>query len=148
MLPRLIVCTRPPALRCNVELTKPLQKNHDIFYNWLIKRINISWIFKIIDSLTEKTLHKVHIFWKATKFCEISTLFLSVSTVVKVRWRFRTIVWPSQNIWTLPTQTLFKFRYFTARNPSQNMYVLGSAIKNLGLFSKSHGDLRIEKMDF
>ena len=25
---------------------------------------------------------------------------------------------------------------------------LGSAIKNLGLFSKSHGDLRIEKMDF
>ena len=27
-------------------------------------------------------------------------------------------------------------------------YRLGSAIKNLGLFSKSHGDLRIEKMDF
>ena len=26
--------------------------------------------------------------------------------------------------------------------------IIGSAIKNLGLFSKSHGDLRIEKMDF
>jgi hypothetical protein len=27
-------------------------------------------------------------------------------------------------------------------------YLIGSAIKNLGLFSKSPGDLRIEKMDF
>ena len=28
------------------------------------------------------------------------------------------------------------------------LYTLGSAIKNLGLFSKSPGDFRIEKMDF
>ena len=31
---------------------------------------------------------------KATKFCEISTLLLSI----KVRWRFRKNLWPSQNI--------------------------------------------------
>ena len=29
-----------------------------------------------------------------------------------------------------------------------NVLKLGSAIKNLGLFSKSPGDFRIEKMDF
>ena len=39
---------------------------------------------------------------KATKFCKISTLLLSyVVPVKKVRWRFRKILWPSQNIWTL-----------------------------------------------
>ena len=36
---------------------------------------------------------------KATKFCEIFSLLLTVCTVV--RWRFRKILWPSQNIWTL-----------------------------------------------
>ena len=37
------------------------------------------------------------------------------------------------------------FRYVMV---SVNCYSLGSAIKNLGLFSKSPGDLRMEKMDF
>ena len=36
---------------------------------------------------------------KSTKFCEISTLFLSY--LVPVRWRFRKTLWTSQNIWTL-----------------------------------------------
>ena len=40
---------------------------------------------------------------KATKFCEIFTLLLSYVVPVKVRWRFRKILWPSQNIWTLIT---------------------------------------------
>ena len=35
---------------------------------------------------------------KATKFCEIFTLLLSYVVPVKVRWRFRKILWPSQNI--------------------------------------------------
>ena len=34
---------------------------------------------------------------KATKFCEIST----VDCQSNLRWRFRKIIWPSQNIWTL-----------------------------------------------
>ena len=39
---------------------------------------------------------------KATKFCEIFTLLLTSTNFVltKVRWRFRKILWPSQNIWT------------------------------------------------
>ena len=35
---------------------------------------------------------------KATQFCEILCPMLCQS---KVRWRFRKILWPSQNIWTL-----------------------------------------------
>ena len=34
----------------------------------------------------------------ATKFCEISTLLLTTVHKSKVRWRFRKILWPSQNI--------------------------------------------------
>ena len=35
---------------------------------------------------------------KATKFCEISTVDLSYVSVVPDLWRFRKILWPSQNI--------------------------------------------------
>ena len=45
---------------------------------------------------------------KATKFCEIFTLFLTGTKYIcmtKVRWRFRKIFWPSKNIWTLITIT-------------------------------------------
>ena len=44
-------------------------------------------------------------FEKATKLFEIFALLLfTVSKYIqtKVRWRFRKILWPSQNIWTLP----------------------------------------------
>ena len=40
---------------------------------------------------------------KATKFCEIFTLFLTVFTVVKSKVKIHKILWPSQNIWTLQT---------------------------------------------
>ena len=43
---------------------------------------------------------------KATRFCKISTLLLSVCTVDKVRWRFRKILWPSQNIRTLENNAI------------------------------------------
>ena len=37
---------------------------------------------------------------KATKFCEISTVYLTGTTFNRtiLRWRFRKILWPSQNI--------------------------------------------------
>ena len=38
---------------------------------------------------------------KATKICESLTLILSYIVPVKRRWRFRKILWPFQNIWTL-----------------------------------------------
>ena len=44
----------------------------------------------------------------ATKFCEISTLQY-IQT--KVRWRFRKILWPSQNIWTLKLCTFLIFNF-------------------------------------
>ena len=44
---------------------------------------------------------------KVTNFCEIFTLLLSY-IVLKVRWRFCKILWPSQNIWTLTYMQLFQ----------------------------------------
>ena len=35
---------------------------------------------------------------KATKFCEISTVDLTITTLTNLQWRFRKILWPSQNI--------------------------------------------------
>ena len=39
---------------------------------------------------------------KATKFCEIFTLLLSYVAPVKSKMKIAKILWPSQNIWTLP----------------------------------------------
>ena len=41
---------------------------------------------------------------KTTKFCEISTVDLSYVCQSNLQWRFHKILWPSQNIWTLPFQ--------------------------------------------
>ena len=42
---------------------------------------------------------------KVTNFCQISTIDLSYVVTVKsteiLQWRFRKILWPSQNVWTL-----------------------------------------------
>ena len=38
---------------------------------------------------------------EATKFCEISTIYLT-----NLRWRFLKHLWPSQNIWTLSNKIL------------------------------------------
>ena len=43
---------------------------------------------------------------KATKFCEIFILVSPMKCQSKVSWRFRKILWPSQNIWTLSQCTL------------------------------------------
>ena len=47
---------------------------------------------------------------KATKFCKISTLLLSYVVPVKVRWRFRKMLWPSQNIRTLKSKMETRIR--------------------------------------
>ena len=49
-------------------------------------------------------MHKVHIFWQGHK--NLRNLHLALHYIrTKVRWRFRKILWPCQNIWTL------KFKY-------------------------------------
>ena len=50
-----------------------------------------------------KDLHLKFIYSeKATKFCEIFTVDLTVTTYrTNLQWRFRKNLWPSQNIWTL-----------------------------------------------
>ena len=45
---------------------------------------------------------KVHIFWEGHKnFAKSPPYFWLALHRTKVRWRFRNILWPSQNIWTL-----------------------------------------------
>ena len=131
MFSKLIVCTRPPACLCNVELTKPLQKNHDIFYNWLIKRINISWIFKIIDSLTEKTLHiyanrarksRCTLKWRARityfkKYICTKAHPLHIGVVLREHSHMTSDVFGSFLTY-LPT--LIRYRHFTPKRPCNN----------------------------
>ena len=57
-----------------------------------------SEFLNFIDSQILKFIHSE----KATKFCEIFPLLLTTQYIQsKVRGRFRKILWPSQNIWTL-----------------------------------------------
>ena len=52
-----------------------------------------------------------------------------------------------QNIFDKDKAKVVPFAYLLS-SYSKYEFALGSAIKNLGLFSKSPGDFRIEKMDF
>ena len=54
---------------------------------------------------------------KATKFCEISTLLLTV-LYSKVRWIFRKILWPNQNIWTLSSSYKYFYWWLTLEQTS------------------------------
>ena len=67
---------------------------------------------KLSAMIRKKQLHwdfwnvllKVHIFWEGHKnFAKSSPNFWLQYIRSKVRRRFRKILWPSQNIWTLPT---------------------------------------------
>ena len=53
------------------------------------------------DAVYFKILLKFIYFEKATKFWEIFPLVLTTVHTVKVKGRFRKILWPSQNLWTL-----------------------------------------------
>ena len=57
-------------------------------------------------------------FEKATKSCEIFPLLLSTVHAVKIKGKILQILWPSQNIWTLPKkchywQVSFKVTWIT-----------------------------------
>ena len=81
-----------------------------VFCNLLFATHKVSFVLKgeiDADSLRYGLwccVSKVHIYSeKGTKFCEIFPLLLTtVHTQSRVRGRFRKMLWPSQNIWTLP----------------------------------------------
>ena len=61
---------------------------------------NFEFATTFSNSCFVRTLLKFIYSEKARKFCEIFTLHLMYCQS-KVRWRFRKILWPSQNIWPL-----------------------------------------------
>ena len=44
---------------------------------------------------------KIHIFWEGRTILRNLHLTFDWHYITKVKWRFRKILWPSQNIWTL-----------------------------------------------
>ena len=74
-----------------------------------ITALTFIWIFKF--SFNFCSFLFLLFYWKQKKngkvqvFCEIFPLLLTVCTVVKSKGRFRKILWPSQNIWTLKNVT-------------------------------------------
>ena len=87
----------------------PRAKHAKAYFWWSVgQRFDSShWFYMISEILNDNLGFKVKFIYseKATKFCEISTLLLSVCTVVKQR--FRKILWPFQNIRTLIILTKF-----------------------------------------
>ena len=60
---------------------------------------------------------KDHTFWEGHKiFAKSSSKFWVQYIQSKVRWRFRKILWPSQNIWTLPWKNMYVFSGCTRKN--------------------------------
>ena len=59
---------------------------------------------------------------KATKFAKSSPYFWPQYIQSKVRWKFRKILWPSWNIWTIQSKVRWRFRKILW--PSQNIRTL------------------------
>ena len=75
--------------------------------NFLISRAFYKGFFKYINGHIS-FFFKVHIFWEYHKIFEKIHLYFDwhyilvlLHTKTKIRWRFRKILWPSQNIWTI-----------------------------------------------
>ena len=83
-----MLLTWKPEKNATALHDREYDNRYRILLSWFIHFILIYVLVKFIYSE------------KATKFCEIFTLlFFDFRT--KVRWRFRTILWPSRNVWTL-----------------------------------------------
>ena len=71
---------------------------------WMVYILfSVSFIYKPKDLFASNCLKFIYS-EKATKFCKIFTYFWLVLHRTKVKWRFRKISWPRQNIWTLSTK--------------------------------------------
>ena len=81
---------------------------------------------------------------KGTKFCEIYTLLLSTVCSMqyietKVRWRFRKILWPSQNIRTLKAKVnvywkVLSLKFCEAFDPNNSKIPVRMQLFDLNLF--------------
>ena len=60
---------------------------------------------------------------KATNFSKSSPYFWLQYIQSKVRWRFRKILWPSQNIWTLANDSQPEFGFRNLTSTVFDMYV-------------------------
>ena len=68
-------------------------------------------IFEITSNSerSEQFFDKVHIFWEGHKILQNLHLTFDYLQYIqsKVRWRFRKILWPSQNTWTLTVPLVY-----------------------------------------
>ena len=75
------------------------------FIAW--KNIILNEVLRIVYSFIQSQIFKIkgHIFWEGHKnFSKSSPNFWLQYIRSKVKGRFRKILWPSQNIWTLPAK--------------------------------------------
>ena len=90
---RLIQYLFEKTLHFSVYKDIPKSWNSSFFYKYSVDDRKASWEIQQLD--------KVHIFREGHKMLWTSTLLLIALHRTKVRWRFRKILWLSQNIWTL-----------------------------------------------
>ena len=74
------------------------------FFNWNSWRTTdfSNWISRWFRLISWELSSKVHIFWEGHKLLRnLHRRFVLCGNGSNLRWRFRKIFWPSQNMWTL-----------------------------------------------
>ena len=72
---------------------------------------------KSSKQLSKNSVVKVHIFWEGHKILQNLHLTSTSYVVTVKRWRFRIILWPSQNIWTLRTSFHQFYQFWILKLP-------------------------------
>ena len=62
---------------------------------------NLFWDYAVFT--IARLISEFSVLIKVDIFCEISFVYLTDISRTNLRWKFRKILRPSQNIWTLPT---------------------------------------------
>ena len=92
---------------------------------------NLSPNFLYRQKKTEVIVIKFIYSEKAAKFCENFTLFLTGTTLDKIKVEeFRKILWPSQNIWTLPSLLVSHLAFINEKNSQVQLDRLGISHKS------------------
>ena len=83
-------------------------------------RVNVWERYILYAFVVSNSYSKVHVFWEGHKMLRILHLTFDWHYIrrkywlalhkTKVRWRFRKILWPSQNMWTLIRKYMIGFR--------------------------------------
>ena len=91
-----------PFLRSHILVHRTRWQIHTRNFTFLLLCVLQKHIINYVLLKEVEGLGKVHIFWEGYKIFSKSPPYFCLQYILtKVKWRFRKILWPSKNIWTL-----------------------------------------------